>query len=329
MQKLWTIYHQEIPTFIQEFSSIPLMQRLKNIGMNCGLEYTQFELFKNCQSYTRYDHSIGVALIIWHFTHDQAQTIAGLLHDVATPVFAHTIDFLNGDYLNQESTENGTREIIEKSSELKQLLIKHQIAIDRIVDYHQYPIADNGSPQLSADRLEYSLSNMLNYGYCTIKDINLFYNDLIISKNEYGVIELMFQSEKIASLFTINVLKNSRVYISDADRFSMQALANLIQIALDNNIISKKDLYLDEPYVINQFLSNAYTSQLWQRFTQYSIIKKELIKPNDNWFKINAKKRYIDPFIINTGRMSSISKELNEEIKRFKARDFNYYLSAQ
>lgn len=329
MQKLWTIYHQEIPTFIQEFSSLPLMQRLKNIGMNCGLEYTQFELFKNCQSYTRYDHSIGVALIIWHFTHDQAQTIAGLLHDVATPVFAHTIDFLNGDYLNQESTENGTKEIIENSLELKQLLKKHQIAIDSIVNYHQYPIADNDSPQLSADRLEYSLSNMLNYDYCTIKDINLFYNDLIVSKNEYGLIELVFQSEKIASLFTIYVMKNSRVYISDADRFSMQALANLIQIALDNNIISKKNLYLDEPYIIKQFLSNAYTSQLWQRFTQYSIIKKELIKPNDKWFKINAKKRYIDPFIIDTGRISSISKELNQEIKRFKAIDFNYYLSAQ
>lgn len=329
MRKLWSIYHRDIPIFIYEFSSTPLIQRLKNIGMNCGLEYTQFELFKKCQSYTRYDHSIGVALIIWHFTHDKTQTIAGLLHDVATPVFAHTIDFLNGDYLNQETTENGTREIIENSKELKQLLKKHQITIDSIVDYHQYPIADNDSPQLSADRLEYSLSNMLNYGYCTIKDINLYYTDLIISKNEYGVIELMFQSEKIASLFTINVLKNSRVYISDADRFSMQVLANLIEIALDNNIISKKDLYLNEPFIIKKFLSNAYTNQLWQRFTHYSMIKKALVKPDNNWFKVNTKKRYIDPFVLNLGRISSVSLELNKEIKKFKAIDFDYYLNAQ
>lgn len=329
MRKLWSIYHRDIPIFIHEFSSTPLIQRLKNIGMNCGLEYTQFELFKKCQSYTRYDHSIGVALIIWHFTHDKTQTIAGLLHDVATPVFAHTIDFLNGDYLNQETTENGTREIIENSKELKQLLKKHQITIDSIVDYHQYPIADNDSPQLSADRLEYSLSNMLNYGYCTIKDINLYYTDLIISKNEYGVIELMFQSEKIASLFTINVLKNSRVYISDSDRFSMQVLANLIERALDDNIISKKDLYLNEPFIIKKFLSNAYTNQLWQRFTHYSMIKKALVKPDNNWFKVNTKKRYIDPFVLNLGRISSVSLELNKEIKKFKAIDFDYYLNAQ
>ena len=36
-------------------------------------------------------------------------TVAALLHDIATPVFAHVIDFLNNDYEKQESTEAETK----------------------------------------------------------------------------------------------------------------------------------------------------------------------------------------------------------------------------
>ena len=92
MQELWKIYHHEIPEFLLDFMNTDVLQRLKDIGMNCGVEYTSFPLFKRCRTYSRYDHSLGVALIVWHFTGDMKQTIAGLLHDIATPVFAHTND---------------------------------------------------------------------------------------------------------------------------------------------------------------------------------------------------------------------------------------------
>jgi hypothetical protein len=44
------------------------------------------------------------------------------------------------------------------SSELKEL----GIGIAEVDDYTIYPIADNHGPQLSADRLEYTLSSGLN-----------------------------------------------------------------------------------------------------------------------------------------------------------------------
>ncbi|MFQ7170738.1 MAG: hypothetical protein ACLRQF_00675 [Thomasclavelia ramosa] len=78
-----------------------IFTRLKDIGMNCGMEYTQFQTFKNSFGVSRYDHSIGFFLITYHFTHDKHATVAALLHDIATPVFAHVIDFLNNDYENK------------------------------------------------------------------------------------------------------------------------------------------------------------------------------------------------------------------------------------
>lgn len=71
--------------------------------MNCGCEYTSFSRFRNLEPYSRYEHSLGVALIIWHFTGNITQSLAGLLHDVATPVFAHVVDFMCNDHLKQEA----------------------------------------------------------------------------------------------------------------------------------------------------------------------------------------------------------------------------------
>lgn len=160
--QMWQIYYGEIPPFIRELAATDAMNRLKAIGMNCGLEYTSFPVYKDIGPYSRYGHSVGTALIVWHFTQDRRQAVAGLLHDISTPVFAHVVDFLNGDHLSQESTEEKTRDFIVGSGEIMTLLDKYGLAVDEVFDYHRYPVADNDAPRLSADRLEYTLSNLLN-----------------------------------------------------------------------------------------------------------------------------------------------------------------------
>ena len=80
---------------------------------------------------------------------------------IATPAFKHCVDFLNGDYMTQESTEDLTTELIKQSKEIMALLKRDNIDITEVDNYHLYPIADNDTPKLSADRLEYSLSNAL------------------------------------------------------------------------------------------------------------------------------------------------------------------------
>ena len=158
-------YFSPIPAFLRRLAETPPMERLKGIGMNCGCEYTAFPRFQGLQVYSRFDHSLGVALLVWRCTGSEAQAAAGLLHDVATPVFAHVVDFLRGDHLTQEATEDGTREMIDASPALQAALHAQGLSTQDVCDYHRYPIADNDSPRLSADRLEYTLGNSINYGF--------------------------------------------------------------------------------------------------------------------------------------------------------------------
>lgn len=148
-----------IPEFLNEYIETPRMQKQAQISTTCGTIYSKMS--KNVFWYSSLAHSIGVALIVWNFTKDKKQTLAGLFHDIATPAFKHAVDFMNGDYETQESTEELTTYMIKESKEIMELLKRDGITVEEVEDYHKYPIADNDTPQLSSDRLEYTLANNL------------------------------------------------------------------------------------------------------------------------------------------------------------------------
>ena len=210
MKEYLKILSNEIPDFLNDYINTPQMQKLAGISVSCGTYYTK--LFDKMVWYSSLDHSIAVSLIVWNFTKDKKQTIAGLFHDIATPVFKHSIDFMNGDYKKQESTEELTTQIIRESKEIMSLLKRDGIKIEEIDNYHIYPIADNDTPMLSADRLEYTLSNGL--GACkniwNMEDVKEIYENIEIQKNEQGIEELGFKDIKIAEKFVkgMRILSN-------------------------------------------------------------------------------------------------------------------------
>ena len=99
--------------------------------------------------------------------------------------------------MTQESTESLTTEIIKNSEKIMKLLKRDNIEIEEICDYHIYPIVDNDTPKLSADRLEYSLSNaLLLMNYAIQKKIKTIYNDIYVGKNEEEIQELSFKKRR-------------------------------------------------------------------------------------------------------------------------------------
>lgn len=324
------IYNKDFPDFIKELTNTPEFKRLSNVGMNCGCEYTSFPIFSKGKNYTRYEHSIGVGLIIWHFTKDIKQSIAGLLHDISSPVFAHVIDFLNGDHETQESTEEKTEEIIANSMEIQEILKKYNLSTKDVYDYHMYPIADNDSPLLSADRLEYTLGNAFYYGFKSMEEIRDMYEDLVVSINEFGQSEISFSTLDKAIEFTCVSIENSKVYSSNVDRFAMQYLADLLKLAVNKRVISMKDLYTVEDQVISKLKKDEELKSMWKNFTKLSQIFTSKEKPEYGyWVNIPAKKRYINPQVVSQGRVSSLSKNLSKEIDDFLNIDFNIWLSGK
>lgn len=320
-------YHDSVPPFLAELAETPPMQRLKNVGMNCGCEYTAFPRFIRLSPYSRYTHSLGAGLITWHFTNDSAAAAAALLHDVATPAFAHTVDFLNGDYLLQESTETATASVIRSSSELTGVLEKHSLSVCEVEDYHAYPVADNDSPRLSADRLEYTLGNAVNYGFTGCSEVRRLYEDLSVCTNESGEPELAFSDPKLAEAFAFLALRCSRVYVSPEDRYSMQILSELLSDAIAASVISREDLFGAEPGIIAKLTADSSACQVWRRFRGLS----RMVSPEEHPEQsrtVDAKKRRIDPLVCDHGRVSGLSPDFRTALSEFMAEDFTIPIAA-
>lgn len=312
-----SIFEKEIPEFLIDYLEIKEMKRLKGIGLFCGCDYTR--LF-NCRFfYSRFDHSLGVALIIWHFTHDKKQTLAGLLHDVSSPVFSHVVDFLNNDHLAQESTEKSNQEILSNAQELLALLQRDQINLEDVIDYKKYPVADNEKPQLSADRLEYMLATGYILGqHLTLEEIKTIYQDLILLKDELGHDEIGFQTVKTAELFTQNACNAAKFYLSNEDKLALQLLADIMKKMMQDHLVTMEDFYqLTEAEMIGLILQSPYQSiyQCFQELQEVKSSDKEMV--GKYCINIDVKKRYVNPLVDGT-RISEISSKAKEWIDEIR-----------
>ncbi len=313
------------PDWLNDYINTKELLSQQYISTTCGTIYS--DLFESEFFFSSLDHAIAVALIIWHFTHDKKQTLSGLFHDIATPCFKHCIDFLDGDYMVQESTEDLTTEIIRNSSEIMSLLKRDNIQINEVDNYHIYSIADNDSPCLSADRLEYSLSNgLITYRLVKIDKIKEMYNDICIQKDENGIDELGFKTEKIANEFVWMTSKLSIIYREDKTRYSMQFIADILKKFNEEGIIKRSDLYtLKESEVIEIIEKSKYCC-VFDKWRRAKSIFTSLNAPKDVYYVHHgAKIRYIDP-LVNFSRISKISKSASEMIQNNLSYDMNKYV---
>ena len=325
IKEYFKVLEPEFPEWLNEYINTKELLSQQYISVTCGTIYS--DLFESKFFFSSLDHSVAVALIVWHFTHDKKQTLSGLFHDIATPAFKHCVDFLNGDYMTQESTEDLTTNIIKNSKEIMKLLEKDNIDVSEIDNYHMYPIADNDTPKLSADRLEYSLSNALfTYELLDLDAIAEIYNDIEIEKNEKGEVELGFKTKKIARNFVKVTSRLSVIYREDRTRYSMQLIADILKRLSDENKITKEDLYKLKESDIISIIENSKYSKIFNIWKYAKKVKTSKEKPENVYYVHHgAKVRYIDP-LFNGERMSKCCKIAKKYIDNNLAYDMNNYV---
>ena len=322
------ILSKDIPDFLVEYASVPEMQRLKGISMISACEHTKLVPFNFF--HTRYEHSIGVALIVWNFTKDKKQTIAGLYHDIATPAFSHVVDYIHGDYETQESTEEYTEKIISESKKIMTLLERDGISIDAIKDYHLYPIADNDSPRLSADRLEYTLSDgVVTQDAFSLESIDRIYKDLTILKNEDGEDEIGFKNLKIAEEYIERATKLWHLFSGNNENgMIMQFWTDILSKMVKEKYITEEDLYkYSEQQIVEKIrnCSNKKISKAFEIFSNSEKIERSETEVKDKYcISVKTKKRYTDPLVqingdaIRIDIASEKGKRIIEDIKNYK-----------
>ena len=249
----------DTPEFLKKYLELDIVKRLKGISLLCGMDYASKYAYDFKCYISRYDHSLDVALIVWKLTHDKKATLAGLFHDISTPVFSHVIDYMNKDYIKQESTEEKTLEILMSSIELKKCLKVDNISLQEIADFKKYSLVDLDRPALCADRLDGTICSGINWTKSidgeTSKDI---INDLILVKNESNQDEIAFKSEKYAKRFSNLNDEINEITHSNNDNYMMQLLADIVRLSINLEIVDYESLY----YLIEEDIINCIEDNL-------------------------------------------------------------------
>lgn len=326
IQEYHQILYPHIPEFLMPYLDCPCLTRLKGIGLFCGIDYSAS--FHPSLFYSRFDHSLGVALITWRLIQHKLATLAALFHDISTPVFSHVIDFKNKDYLNQESTERANASMILADTQLITLLENNQIDPNHILYDHIYPIANQKTPHICADRLEYMFATGLFLTHSFDLDtITKCINDLAITINEDGLEEPSFQHIEIAQIFFECSLVVSQLFLDYKNKITLELLAQIVDIALHQNILKTEDLYTKSELEVLHILENCHHSllQTYLKTFKHQTQIWHSNQPQENCFfaKLKVKVRYIDP-LCHQSRLSNISQKTREAIEHLFMMEDNY-----
>lgn len=333
----------DFPDFLNKYLSLKILERLKGISLLCGTDWTP--LFHNRFYYSRYDHSLNCALIVWNWTRDKKKTLAALFHDVSTPAFSHVIDFKNGDALTQESTEDKNAAMILADKDLAAALAQDGLAASDVCDYHKFSICDNEVPQLSADRLEYMFpSGEALEGWFSLRAVKRFYADLFVAKDERGRDEFSFKTKKIALDYFRRILKIGYFLQRNKDKIAMELMARVVDAAIKCDALHEEELWLlSEREIIQRWdallrgtegeeknhsqdqkfaAPSSQKTDFLRLYKTYRTMKKVRgsAAPLDGYFcvQLAVKRRWINP-LVGSRRICDVSPRAAKERDRFLA----------
>ena len=151
--KIYGNYTITEPVLIELINSKSL-QRLKEI-CNGGAWFFHYTYKKQ---FTRYDHSIGVMLLLRKFNATLEEQIAGLLHDISHTAFSHVADFVFGR-LQEHDYQDSKLEKAFQVQGINKILRKHKINPKFILNEKNFSLLERNLPTLCADRLDYTFQD--------------------------------------------------------------------------------------------------------------------------------------------------------------------------
>ncbi len=132
----------------------PTFQRLRGVRQ-AGPSAIAFP-FKDV---TRFEHSLGVYLLLRRLGASRKEQVAGLLHDISHTAFSHAVDFLVTS--QEQDHHESLKPVMLNRPDLSAWIKKLGYQPADFYDDSQYPLLERPLPWLCADRLDYFLRDGL------------------------------------------------------------------------------------------------------------------------------------------------------------------------
>ncbi|PFQ46108.1 hypothetical protein COK05_13130 [Bacillus cereus] len=294
----------EVDQVLEELILSKSVQRLKGIHQ-AGASYLMNEKW----NVTRFNHSVGVMLLVKKLGGSVEEQIAGLLHDVSHTAFSHVIDYVFDN--EDESYHEEIFSSVVKNSEIPAILAKHGYNYeDILLDDLKWTLLERSAPELCADRVDYTLRDMYTYGYIFLEEVHSFLEDVIAVEGK-----MVLQSIEMAEWFTETYYKDViDFFMKPINIYGNEMLAKTLKLALHKKVIHADDFLLEDDELISklQQCSEPEVHALLSKVHPNVIVKEDR---NDYDLHQKNKVRLIDPPLLREGKIVQ-SSVVSENIRQ-------------
>jgi len=286
---------------IKELIDSKPVQRLKGI-----CQYGVPDEFYSFKNYSRYEHSVGVMLLLRKLNASLEEQIAGLLHDVSHTAFSHVIDWVVGT-ADKEDFQDRNHQRFVLNTEIPKILLKNGLNADEIVNFKNFSLLEREIPNVCADRVDYSLKD-----YMTDKAVIKPCVENMTNHDN----KIVFSNKESALMFALNFLKCQSEHWGDAERnLRWYFFADAMKMALKNNIIVMDDFYKDDSYVVKKLISSKNKEIKGLLNMLRGKLDFKFVDKNPE-ILLKKKFRYVDPEYLENGKLYRLS-DTNENFKNF------------
>lgn len=139
-----------------ELIKSPTVQRTKFIS-----QFGVPDKYYHKKNFSRFEHTIGVMLLLKRLGATLEEQVAGLLHDVSHFPFSHVMDWVLAESAeNSESLHDKLHHEFLVKTDIPKILEKYGFSFNRITNEENFLLLERESPNLCADRVDYSLREM-------------------------------------------------------------------------------------------------------------------------------------------------------------------------
>jgi len=283
---------------VLELMNTAAFTRLKGIAQ-LGMPDKYFDR----PGFSRYEHSVGVYVLLNKLGAAEEEQIAGLLHDISHTAFSHLVDWVIApDYQKSEDYQNDVHLSVLKQPEISNILQRYAYTAEQMADHGRYHLLERNIPDLCADRVDYSLrqTDQATVTRCL--------PSIISFKGE-----MVFADEPSALIFAdnfLNLQKDCWGGYEAVTRYSI--LSELLKTAIKNQDLVFDDLLATDQDVLNKIVSTGKKKYL---DTLKLLENKDLSFLPKTETPIVKKFRHVDPMIA-TGRKTVRLSEINTNFKK-------------
>lgn len=284
---------------ILELIQAPSLQRLKEID-----QAGYFEPHFPGTAHSRFEHSVGVFLLLKKYGASIEEQIAGLIHDVSHSAFSHCVDYaLDAGSEKEHNHQDNVFDDFVRKSELPSIIKKYNLDLEYILNDDNFPLKEKKLPDLCADRIDYSLRtatvfNDIANGEHYLK--NLFADD---GKWIFGDFE---SAKEYAELF---LKLNTDYYAGLPSAVMFRTVGDYLRYALKQNYISENDLYTTDKEVLSKVETFLVSDEKLKVFANRMNNKIKTVNNPDNYDAVVfCKSRVVDPLFKSKDGIKRVSE---------------------